>query len=75
MGIKMRTTVIIIRRILRKIKKKKNHINARIAQSLRDIQICFLQEESIMKRNRTNVRNAGRYFLAKEEHKESVVAI
>ena len=45
------------------------------AQSLRDIQICFLQEESIMKRNRTNVRNAGRYFLAKEEHKESVVAI
>ena len=70
-----------IGRILRMIKRwkkftqKKNHINARIAQSLRDIQICFLQEESILKRNCTNVRNAGRYFLAKEEHKESVVAI
>ena len=60
---------------MEEIHTKENHINARIAQSLRDIQICFLQEESIMKRNRTNVRNAGRYFLAKEEHKESVVAI
>ena len=70
-----------IRRVLRMIKRwnkftpKKNHKNARIAQSLRDIQICFLQEESIMKRNRTNIRNAGRYFLGKEEHKEFVVAI
>ena len=37
------------------------------------IQIYFLQEESIMKRNGTNARNAFRHFLSKEEHKESEI--
>ena len=40
---------------------------------MKNIPINFLQEESIMKRNGTNARNAFRHFLSKEEHKESEI--
>ena len=40
---------------------------------MNNIQIYFLQEESIMKRNGTNARNAFEHFLSKEEHKESKI--
>ena len=39
------------------------------------MQIYFLQEEFILKRNHTNARYAGRHFLAKEEHKDSAVSV
>ena len=44
-------------------------------QSVKNIQIYFLQEEFIQKRNRANAKYAGRHFLAKEEHKDSVVSL
>ena len=39
------------------------------------MQIYFLQEEFILKRNHTNARYAGRHFLAKEEQKYSTVSV
>ena len=48
--------------------------NCAVAKStLKNIQICFLQEKSILKRNHTNARNAVGQFLTKEEHKESEI--
>ena len=42
---------------------------------MNESKIYFLEEEFIQKRNRANAKYAGWHFLAKEEHKDSVVTM